>query len=104
MTSCASSLGTVTFAPGQVSAQATIQIIGEGLFESNEDFHVTFANPVGINLSRTSAALTILNDDTAPVVSVAATDSAASEQGANPLVFTVTRSASQPASLSTKAG
>ena len=69
--------------------------------EPNETFTVLLSNPVGVTFGDNAAVITIANDD-APAgvaVSAAATDSSGSEQGPDPLVFTVSRTGSTAAAL-----
>src|SRR5262249_40386909 len=55
--------GTVTFAPGQATATILVPIIGETANESNETFFVNLSGAVNVNVSRSQAMGTIINDD-----------------------------------------
>ena len=62
--------------------------------ESAESVVLTLKTGTGYALgSPTSATGSIADNDASSTVSIAATDASGAEQGANPIVFTVTRSA-----------
>ncbi|MCU0259744.1 MAG: matrixin family metalloprotease, partial [Ilumatobacteraceae bacterium] len=84
--------GTVTFGIGQITATISVTILGDPIFEANEALSIQLSNPVGVAVGRSSATVTLTNDDAAPLVSVTATDAAGAEAGTNTMVFTVTRS------------
>ena len=93
--------GTAIFAVGSQTATISIPIIGDAAIEPNETFTVLLSNPVGVTFGDNAAVITIANDD-APAgvaVSAAATDSSGSEQGPDPVVFTVSRTGSTGAAL-----
>lgn len=61
--------GTATFQPGQTTHSLQIQIVGDSIFESDESFTVTLANPSsGLILGANTATGVILNDDVLPNV------------------------------------
>ncbi|MFM9962861.1 MAG: Calx-beta domain-containing protein [Planctomycetaceae bacterium] len=85
--------GTISFAVGETSKTMTINVSGNKVVESDEDFTVTLLNAsVGASLITAAATGTILNDDAA--VSIAATDANQLEgnSGETLFTFTVTRS------------
>jgi Calx-beta domain/Matrixin len=84
--------GTVTFGIGQTTATITVTILGDAIFEANEAFSIQLSNPVGVAVGRSAAAVTLTNDDAAPLLSITATDAAGAEAGTNTMTFTVTRS------------
>jgi hypothetical protein len=55
--------GTLTFAPGDTSETATVQVIGDTAFEANETFRVLLSNPVNASIGVGSGQGTIFNDD-----------------------------------------
>jgi hypothetical protein len=57
--------GSVTFAAGQTSTTAIVQVIGDNLVEPTETFTVTLHPPDGVAAARATATGVILNDDTA---------------------------------------
>ena len=65
--------GTVTFAPGETSKAVAVKVIGDTLFEANENFTLVLSNPTGATLAKASGLATIQNDDPAPVTPPAAT-------------------------------
>ncbi|MEL6476199.1 MAG: Ig-like domain-containing protein [Pseudomonadota bacterium] len=55
--------GTVNFAADQTEATITVQVQGDTLFESDEEFVVTLSNPVDAVIGTESATTRIANDD-----------------------------------------
>jgi 3-phytase len=81
---------TLTFAQGQTTQTFTVQTTEDVLFEGDETFTVSLSNPQGgavIDNTQNTAIGTILNDEPAPVFSIAAAEA---EEGED-IVFTVTR-------------
>jgi hypothetical protein len=62
--------GTLTIPPGETGASFAIQIKGDPLFENNETFSIIAGSATNGILTRESATGTILNDDTAPSMTV----------------------------------
>ncbi|RAK58132.1 Calx-beta domain-containing protein [Phenylobacterium deserti] len=86
--------GQVTFAAGESSKQVTIGVSGDAAFEVDEGFTLTLSNPSGAALTQATASGVIVNDDTAPSLSLAATDASRGEgdSGSTAFTFTVSRS------------
>lgn len=87
----------VTFADGESDKVITITPVVDGLVESNETVIINLTANANYELgSKKAATITIVDTDNPapPVVAIAATDSAAAEQGSNPGVFTFTRTGS----------
>ncbi|MBK1642371.1 hypothetical protein CKO12_10870, partial [Chromatium okenii] len=64
--------GTVNFAPGVTNATITINVAGDTVFESNEDFTVSLNTPVNATLGASvNTTGTINNDDTLPTLNLA---------------------------------
>ena len=60
----ASTSGTVTFAPGEVSKQIIVPTVGDVLIETNETFSVNLSNPANATIAGAGFALgTITNND-----------------------------------------
>jgi uncharacterized repeat protein (TIGR01451 family) len=60
----ATSIGTLTFAPGETSKTIFIPLVNDGYAEGNESLTVTLSNPWGINLGpKTSATISIQDND-----------------------------------------
>lgn len=55
--------GTITFAPGETSKTVSVEVIGDGNIEPDEQFLVELADAKGATLADNSAVGTILNDD-----------------------------------------
>src|SRR5207253_1620211 len=64
--------GTVTFAPGVTTQTVTVLVNGDTKFEANDTFSVALSAPSNatVSASQGTATGTIVNDDTAPVLSV----------------------------------
>ncbi len=58
--------GTITFSPGQTSKTVSVGILGDSVFESDENFYLDLSAAVGATLARSTATGTILNDDAQP--------------------------------------
>lgn len=65
--------GTVTFKPKDVSETITIPVIGDLTSESNKTFTVQLSNPVNATLGDSAAVGTIIDNDSAPTLSVSGT-------------------------------
>ncbi|MGI9212161.1 MAG: Calx-beta domain-containing protein [Methylococcaceae bacterium] len=63
--------GQLTFAAGETSKTVAVGILGDTLFEQNETIQFSLFNPQNATLATSSASLTINNDDTQAVSSVA---------------------------------
>jgi uncharacterized repeat protein (TIGR01451 family) len=63
--------GTLTFAPGETSQPIQVRVRGDTLYETNETFNVGLNTPVNASLARNNGVVTIINDDAAPIVSIA---------------------------------
>jgi Ca2+-binding RTX toxin-like protein len=83
---------TLTFGDGATSAVVTLTPVDDSTFESTEGVTMTLVAGTGYNVGTPSSAFGTITDNDASVVSVNATDAAGSEQGRDPIVFTVTRS------------
>ena len=55
--------GTLTFKAGETSKTITVAVVGDGIFEPDEQFFVNLSNPVNADLVDAQAIGTILNDD-----------------------------------------
>ncbi|EWY36503.1 hypothetical protein N825_26505, partial [Skermanella stibiiresistens SB22] len=89
--------GTVEFAPGETTKTITINVAGDTVLETDEEFAVVLQPPTGaIRGTNYVAWSTITNDEvgTLPVINISATYTAEAEgnSGTTPFTFTVTRS------------
>jgi hypothetical protein len=64
------SAGTIQFEEGQASATITVPTVNDTLDEPNEQFTVTLSNPVNLRINQGTAAVTIVDNDAAPAMSV----------------------------------
>ena len=87
------SSGTVIFAPGDKSKQVPITLINDPIYESSETFFLNLIAPIGVQIGRNPAKVTIGSDDPQPVLTVGVPDNHAVESETNPAVFVVNRSA-----------
>ena len=62
--------GTLNFAPGEISKTIEVPIIGDILDEIDEVFLIDFSNPSNITLTGSQNAVTIIDDDEPPVISI----------------------------------
>ncbi len=85
--------GSVTIPVGATSATFTVLVVGDTVDEANETFTVTLSSPSGATLGTATATGTIVDDDAAPVVSVAPTSVTEGNTGTATAQFTVTASA-----------
>ena len=89
--------GTVTFLSGETSKQIPVATLQDAIFEGAETFNVTLANPSGgVTISDGLGVVTINDDDTAPAVSVTATNGG---EGSGPIIVTFTRTGSTTSAL-----
>jgi hypothetical protein len=84
--------GTVSFAAGETEQTITINVSGDTVFESDEDFVVTLSNAVDAEIVDASASGVIRNDDVEPEVFDIAADNASRNEADGAFTFTVTRS------------
>lgn len=58
-----STSGTLTFAPGEVSAAVSVEVVGDTEFETDETVLIRLSNPSAATIDDALATLTIRNDD-----------------------------------------
>ncbi len=86
--------GTVTFSPGEVSKQITVQVKGDTIDEANETYSVNLSNPTNATLAGSGFATgTITDDDATPTLSINNVTQVETNSGTTNFVFTVTLSA-----------
>ena len=61
----------LTFAPGVMLQQTTVEVLGDTRFEADQAFIASLASPTNASIARGQAIGTILNDDSRPVVVIA---------------------------------
>ncbi len=94
--------GSLAFAPGETEKTISVDVIGDGVVESNESFTVQLSGPsANARLAVASATGTITNDDQAVVPALAISGvSAAESQGT--FLFTVSLSTAVTSTVSVK--
>jgi hypothetical protein len=92
----------VSFAIGDTSEVVTINVDGDTEEEPDEEFTVTLSAPTGASLGTPSAAIGTIQNDEAPLLSIAATDANKQEglSGNTAFTFTVTRTGDTSAASS----
>jgi hypothetical protein len=85
----AATSGTLTFAPGELSKQVAVAVVGDTLDEPHETYSLELSNPSGATLGDARGAGTVLDND--PQVSLSVDDVSAAE-GNQSAGFTVSLS------------
>ena len=62
--------GTVTFNPGEVSKQITVQVVGDIAIEPNETYSVNLSNPSNATIAGAGFGLGTITDDDARTVTI----------------------------------
>jgi hypothetical protein len=83
-----SQTGTITFVPGDSVETITVSVLGETMFETDENFFVNLSNPVRGTIGDGQGSCTILNNDVLPTISI---DDVQSNEG-DTITFTLTLS------------
>jgi chitinase len=94
--------GRLVFAPGETSKTIPVAVVGDTGVEADETFSLRLSSPVGATLARSTATVTIANDDAAgaaPAVSVASASVREGNTGRPSLRFTLTLAAPATATL-----
>ncbi|HSS19128.1 MAG TPA: Calx-beta domain-containing protein [Pyrinomonadaceae bacterium] len=84
--------GTVTFLPGQTSRPVDVTINGDTNFESNETFNVNLSGPTNATIADSQGVGTIVNDDSAPTISINDVTQTEGNAGTTDYDFTVSLS------------
>lgn len=86
--------GVLTFLPGQVSQPLVVNVVPDAINEPNETVNVALSAPTNAALSASSTAVgTIIDDDSAPTISVDDVFVTEPSVGTSDMVFTVSLSA-----------
>ena len=91
--------GTLTIPPGETIGTISVALLDDALVESPETVLVTLSNPSPATLGSVSSHTLTISDNEFPIVTIAATDAAASESGLDPGTFTLTRAGSTAGTL-----
>ncbi len=99
-----SSLGTITFNPGETSKTVDVAVTGDTLYEPNENFFVNLSNATNVVIADAQGLGTIVNDDASPLPSASISDASIVEgnKGSKKMTFTI--SLSSPATSSVTIG
>ncbi|MFO0674822.1 MAG: Calx-beta domain-containing protein [Polyangiaceae bacterium] len=89
----AAALGAVTFAPGDLTKQISINVNGDTVAEDNETLTVTLSNPSGATIAQAVGTGTINNDDAVPSIAIADSTVIEGNSGTTAADFKVTLSA-----------
>lgn len=89
--------GVITFLPGETEKTITLQTVGDGRYELDENFTVELSEPTNTTIAGASAIGTIRNDDPLPQIRVSAADSKREgDTGVTTFNFTVSLSQASP--------
>jgi hypothetical protein len=86
--------GTVMFAPMDVAETVSIIVKGDGTFEGDETFGLDLSNTSGPPIGDLEGIATIVNDDAAPVASIANASKTEGNTGTSLLTFDISLSGS----------
>src|SRR5205823_7461381 len=75
------SSGTLIFNPGETNKIVTVQVKGDILYELNETFTFNLSNPTNATITTATGTGTIINDDSAPSVTLSLSGSPIAEAG-----------------------
>ncbi len=89
----ASGSGILRFAPGETLQEIPLSVLGDRVIEGNEDFLVRFSAPVNGVLVAETTRVTVVDNDGAPVLSVADVPVDEGQAGVRNLVFSLRLSA-----------
>jgi CSLREA domain-containing protein len=64
------SSGTVTFAPGTTTQTIAVPVLGDTIVEGNESFFLDLTNPSNATIADAQAAVTIVDDDGSPALTI----------------------------------
>ncbi len=88
--------GTLTFAAGETSQEIRVIVRGDATYELDESIELSLNNATHATIAVGTAAGTIVDDDTRPVLSIGGTSVTEGEDGTmSELVFTVTKSGAE---------
>ena len=98
-----STIGALTFSPGQTTKMVSVPVIGDTAVEPTETFYLSLSNPVGAVLGDGQGTGTITNDDSVPS-SLRVGDATVSEgnSGTKSLMFTIALSPASAGTVSVK--
>jgi hypothetical protein len=83
---------TVIFPAGAVSQTVMLQIIGDLIYEGDEQFELHLSDGQGAELTAVLSTITIIDDDPQPTLTVADASAVEGDEGSTPMLFAVTLS------------
>src|SRR5438045_2715953 len=86
-----SNAGTLNFDATDTTKQITVLVNGDTTFETNEAFTVHLSAAVNATIGTADGTGTIVNDDTAPALSIDSVTHSEGDAGTTSYVFTVTK-------------
>lgn len=84
--------GTLAFGPGETSHTIAVSVIGDNVFEPDEDFVVGLSNATHSTVADAQGVGRILNDDSVPTITIGDASVAEGNAGTTAAVFTVSLS------------
>jgi uncharacterized repeat protein (TIGR01451 family) len=87
------SSGLITFPPGSTNQKVTVSVRGDTSYETNETFFVVLSGSQNAAIGDNQGAVTILNDDPLPLVSISDVSVTEGNSGTTNAVFRVSLSA-----------
>ena len=100
----AATSGTLTFAPGQTTRTATVQVVGDTLDELDETFTVNLSDAVNAAIADGTGLGTILDDDPLPALSINDVTVTEPDAGTTNATFTVSLNAPSARAISVEYG
>ena len=92
--------GILIFSPGETSKTVTVVVNGDALLENDEAFYVDLSAPSQASIVKSRGVVTLVNDDTAPAISVGDTSITETTGTSTQMTFNVVLSV--PSGLTTK--
>jgi DNA/RNA endonuclease G (NUC1)/PKD repeat protein len=94
--------GTISFASGEISKTITVQLIGDTLDEFDETFFLNILDATNATIVSNKATATILDDDTAPTLTIGDKTITEGDNGTATITYTVNLSAASAKPISVK--
>jgi hypothetical protein len=83
---------TVSFPPGSTSQVVTVEILGDVIYEGDEEFELVLANAVGAELVATTVTVVIADDDPLPAITIAPAEVVEGDSGTTGMAVQVSLS------------
>ncbi len=92
----------LVFAPGVISQSVPLEIMGDGMYEADEVFELSFGDVSGAFLEAITGTVRIVNDDAWPTVTFDSVEVSEGDTGTTPVTLTV--SLSNPSAFTVTVG